>query len=278
MMKKTFLLVLLAVILLLSIFLAGCQEGGIAQEVYDKVVAELQEIQAKYTDALNEYNDVRVEKDALDAQLRDCQAQKVELEGQIASLKGEHELTGATPRETAEKIVKYYHDTHVYSTYDLFVCSDMASEVWNMLKAQGIASIIVVGDTHNVITDILQSNHAWVLAEVESGKYLALETTGGYSVLASKNPLYYRGWSFDSPADLKANNDLRKEYNVRLDFRNMLADEVNEAADLHNNAATQAEVDKWLALYNKLLEMQVAQEDILNNIEVQIYSLAAVLQ
>jgi hypothetical protein len=277
MMKKRLGFVLIAVVLLLSVFLAGCQEGGIAQEVYDKVVAEFQEIQAKYTDALTKYDELKAEKDALDAQLKDCQTQKVELEGQIASLKGEYDITGATPRETAEKIVKYYHETHIYSTYDLFVCSDMAAEVWNMLKAQGITSVIVVGNKDAAVSDILQSNHAWVLAEVESGKYLALETTAGFSVTASKNPLYYRGWSFDRPADLKSYDTLVREYNVRVGFRNMLANEVNQAADLYNNATTQAEVDKWLALYNKLLEMKAAQEAILNDIMVQINGLAAVI-
>jgi outer membrane murein-binding lipoprotein Lpp len=278
MMKKKIGLALIAVILLLPIVLAGCQEGGIAQETYDKVVAEFNEIKAKYTDALTKYDELKAEKDAVDAQLQDCQAKNAQLESQIAALKGEYELTGATLTETAEKIVKYYHETHVYSTYDLFVCSDMAAEVWNMLKAQGIDSIIVVGNKDAAISDILQSNHAWVLAQVEGGKYLALETTGGYSVSASKNPLYYRGWSFDSPADLKSYNALVREYNVRVGFRNLLADEVNDAAELHNNAASPTEAEKWLALYDKLKELKVDQENILNDIMTQINGLAAVLQ
>src|SRR4030042_2066684 len=86
------------------------------------------------------------------------------------------------PAETAQKIVSYYRETHVYSSYDLFVCSDMAAEVWNMLKAAGIDSIIAVGRIDASIGDILDSNHAWVLAEVGSGQFLALETTGGFAV------------------------------------------------------------------------------------------------
>jgi|GEM_PF-2501690 len=277
-MKKKIGLALIVIVLLLSAVLAGCPEGGIAQEVYDKVVAELQEIQAKYTDALTKYDELKSEKDAVDAQLKDCQAAAAQLESQLAALQGEYELTGATLAETAEKIVKYYHETHIYSKYDLFVCSDMAAEVWNMLKAQGINSIIVVGNKDAPIVDILQSNHAWVLAQVEDGKYLALETTGGYSILASKNPLYYRGWSFDSPADLKSYNTLVQEYNVRVEFRNVLANEVNQVTELYNNSSSQAEADKWLALREKLLELKVDQENILNNLETQIYSLAAVIQ
>jgi hypothetical protein len=277
MMKKRILLVLTTVVLLLSIFLVGCQQGGIARDVYDKVVAELKDAQAKYTDALTKYDELQKEKAATDTQLQAAQAEIAELENQLASLQGESQLTGATLTETAEKIVKYYHETHVYTTIDYFVCSDMASEVWNMLKAQGISSVIVIGNKDAAISDILQSNHAWVLAKVEGGKDLALETTGGYAVPASQNPLYYRGWTFASPADLKNYNTLVQEYNVRVVLRNTLAGEVNEAADKYNNATTSSERDKWLTLHDKLKELQVAQETILNNIRAQINSLATVL-
>ncbi len=276
-MKKRIALVLIAVVF--SIVLAGCQElGGVAQETYDKALAEIKEIQSKYTDAVTRYDELKSEKDAIDAQLKDCQARTAELESQIAGLKGEYELTGATPTETAEKIVKYYHETHVYSTYDLFVCSDMAAEVWNMLKAQGIASVIVVGNKDTAISDILQSNHAWVLAEVSPGQYLALETTGGFSVLASKNPLYYRGWSFDSPADLKSYGTLVREYNVRISIRNNINNEANEVIELYNDSTSQTERDKYNAVIDKLTELRTEQENMLNNIMAKINGLAAVIQ
>jgi predicted small secreted protein len=278
MMKKRILLVLAVVVLLLSMFLAGCKElNGVTQETYDKAVAELNEFKARYTDALTKYDDLLKEKDAVDAQLQEARAEIADLQNQITSLQGENSLTGATLAETAEKIVKYYHDTHVYTTSDYFVCSDMASEVWNMLKAQGISSVIVVGNKDAAIGDILQSNHAWVLAKVDGGKDLALETTGGYSVLASQNPLYYRGWTFASPADLKANNDLRKEYNIRVEIRNNINNEANKVVDLHNNSSSQTQADKYKAVYDKLVELRTEQENILNNIMAQINSLATVL-
>jgi predicted nuclease with TOPRIM domain len=261
-MKKRILLSLVAVVLLLSIFLAGCKElSGVAQETYDRVVAELKDAQARYTDALTKYDELQTEKAAVEAQLQEARATIARLQSQLS----ESGLTGATPAETAEKIVKYYHETHIYSSYDLFVCSDMASEVWNMLKAQGIASVIVVGNKDAAIGDILQSNHAWVLAEVTPGKYLALETTGGHSVPVSQNPLYYRGWSFGSPADLKSYQTLVQEYNVRVGLRNTLASEMNEAHGVNNT------------LYEKLKELKVEQEAILNDIKAQINSLATVL-
>ena len=269
-MKKRLLLAFVTAVFMLSFVLAGCQAGGIAQEVYDQAVAQLKEAQDKLAEAQSKSTDLETVKSTIEAQLKDAQATIAQLQSQLS----ESGLTGATPEETAEKIVKYYHDTHVYSTYDLFICSDMAAEVWNMLKAQGISAVIVVGNIDRSISDILQSDHAWVLAEVAPGKKLALETTGGRVVPESQNALYYRGWTFDSPAKLKSHNNLFREYNTLIGVRNQIASEVNKAMDLHNNSTSPAEADKWLALYNKLVELKVAQEDRLNELMSEMKGLA----
>jgi len=273
-MNRKILLSLVAAVLLLSFVLVGCQSGGIAQDVYDKVAAQLADAQAKITEAQNKLNELQASKDAAEKELK---TRIAELEAQLAGLQGqlsESGLVGATKAETAEKIVKYYHDTHEYSTTDLFICSDMSSEVWNMLKAQGISARIVVGNVHNAISDILQSDHAWVLAEVAPGKYLALETTGGRVVPESENPLYYKGWYFNSPADLKRHNQLVREYNVRVGIRNQINTEANEVVDEHNKAADQTTADKLKAVYDKLVELRDTQETELNNIMAEINSLA----
>jgi len=273
-MNRKVLLALVAAVLLLSFVLVGCQSGGIAQDVYDKVAAQLADAQAKITEAQNKLNELQASKDAAEKELK---TRIAELEAQLAGLQGqlsESGLVGATKAETAEKIVKYYHDTHEYSTTDLFICSDMSSEVWNMLKAQGISARIVVGNVHNAISDILQSDHAWVLAEVAPGKYLALETTGGRVVPESENPLYYKGWYFNSPADLKRHNQLVREYNVRVGIRNQINTEANEVVDEHNKAADQTTADKLKAVYDKLVELRDTQETELNNIMAEINSLA----
>jgi hypothetical protein len=142
----------------------------------------------------------------------------------------------------------------------------MASEVWNMLKAQNISAVIVVGNKDALISDILLSNHAWVLATVAPGEYLALETTGGYAVRKSDNPRYYIGWSFNSPADLKANNDYVKELNLRAAFGKQLNDESNKAFNAGNNA-----------LYQKLVELFTAQQTEINNLKAKIKKLATPL-
>ncbi|MFC1964123.1 hypothetical protein ACFLV1_01940 [Chloroflexota bacterium] len=272
-MKK---IALAGIVILLSFLLVGCM-GGIPQQQYDQVAAQLVKAQEQISQSQDEINNLTAQKDEANAELQKAQAKVGELETQVSGLKARYELVGETPAETAAKIVKYYHETHVYSTYDLFVCSDMASEVWNMLKAQGINAVVVVGDIDKPVSDIVLSDHAWVLAEVASGERLALETTGGYVVPESQNALYYRGWFFDTPKALKSHNELIWEYNVRVEVRNQLAAEANKVRDEHNQATSQSTADRLKAVHDKLIELIEAQEAELSKINAEITSLATEL-
>jgi outer membrane murein-binding lipoprotein Lpp len=276
-MKKRLLLALITSIFILSIALAGCQTAGITQAQYDQLATQLTDAQAKLSKMQNDLAKLQAEKSTIDSQLKDAQSRIASLQGQVGGLKEQATLTGATPAETAAKIVKNYIDTHVYSTIDYFICSDMASEVWNMLKAQGIKAVIVVGNKDTTISNILQSDHAWVLAEVNPGEYLALEATGGYVVPRSKNALYYRGWSFDSPVALKAHNELVREYNTRVGIRNQIAAEDNKVIEEHNKATDPAAADRLEAVHNKLLELIQQQEAALNSVMSEINKLATPL-
>ncbi len=271
-MKKRILSGLLVVIILFGIFLTGCdQTGGVAQEVYDQLKEQYENLQQQISELQNTPAPTTTTSSAVD----DGSAARIkELEDEIAALKAKYVLEGATKAETAENIIRYYHDTHEYSTTDLFVCSDMASEVWNMLKTAGINAVIAVGDISVQVTDIVACTHAWVLAEVEPGHYLALETTAGYSVSVEKNPLYYRGWTFNSPASLKAYNDKIQEYNTIVVVRNRIAAEINETIELHNNAANPAEADKYQAVYDALQVLKAEYEAQLTQLKNEIGDLA----
>lgn len=282
-MRYKVVMILTAVVLLLSL-VVGCQSGvpveqheAVAEQLV-KAKAQMGEAQEQNIALQNEINQLEAQTKNTENLLKESQAQAGQLQGQINGLKEQYELAGKTPAETAEKIVKYYHETHMYSTYDLFVCSDMASEVWNMLKAQGINAVIAVGDVDTAVSDIVLSDHAWVLAEVAPGNYLALETTGGYVVPASRNPLYYRGWFFDSPGGLKSHNNLVQEYNVRVEIRNKINDEANEVAKEHNQATSQQAADKLKAVFDKLVEIKEEQEAELNQINAELRGLATALQ
>ncbi len=272
-MKKKLLTALVTTVFLLSIALTGCG-GGIAQESYDKVLAQFNEAQAKIQEARDNISTMEAEKDTLLDELDEAKSKAGELEGIVNSLKEQYELIGATPAETAAKIVKYYRDTHEYSMTDLFICSDMASEVWNMLKAKGINARIAIGVTSGIVADILQCDHAWVLAEVAPGEYLALEATGGYAITKSENPYYYNGWYFDSPAGLKSYNDLVREYNVRIEIIMDIHNEAVAVADEHDASTNQVTADRLLAVYNKLVELRDEQDARSKQVKAELDSLA----
>lgn len=185
-----------------------------------------------------------------------AQSQISSLEEQIASLKSEFSLTGQTPVETAEKIVERYHETHIYSDYDFFVCADMALDVWDMLKTQGISALIQVGNVETDIKNITEANHAWVLAETSPGRYLALETTGGYVVWSDDR--YYKGWSFENPRTYKRFVELKQEYNLRISIMEQMKEPfvnagiagekaVNEFSQLSNRISGKSLYDPSLA-------------------------------
>jgi len=111
--------------------------------------------------------------------------------------------------EIVKNIVEEYHKTHTYSKTDLFVCVDMAIDVWNMVKTKGINAILMVGNVKKDITNIREANHAWVVAEVSPDTWIVLETTGGFlvctdsSICPVNNPRYFSGSYYNNPRELK---------------------------------------------------------------------------
>ncbi len=200
----------------------------------------------------------KADKAATDSKLSAAQSQVSQLQEQLSKLKQDSQLTGSTPAETAQKIAKFYHETHVYSSYDLFVCGDMSQDVWNMLKAQNINARIQIGSTKAAVKEMTDSDHAWVLAEVAPGSYLALETTGGFTVTEKENPLYYQGWSFKSPKDFKDYITLLNEYILRQTIVNDMVTRYNQMVANFNSqyggrppAEVQGRVNQFLDEINK---------------------------
>lgn len=121
--------------------------------------------------------------------------------------------------EIVKKILEDYHKTHTYSLTDFFVCSDMAIDVWNLVKTKGINAQICAGNPDMTIygsnqweSILLNMNHAWVIAETNPFKWLALETTGGHVVYGEENDLYYEGICFENPKKFKEFINLRQDY------------------------------------------------------------------
>lgn len=282
-------------VFLVSFILTGCQSTGISQDTYDRLKSQYDEVVNKYEALTSETEATQTEIPGISEEMETALAENAELQKQIDELVDKYVLEGATPAETAENVVRYYHETHVYDATDMFVCADMAAEVWNMLKAQGISALITVGNLGRQITDITKCTHSWVLAEIGPGEYLALEATGGVVKPRGTNPEYYRGWTFDTPAAEKDWQRLAREFNTRLEIFNYINSEANKADIEYNNAVNiynqlaeggsggiQLEdqediLKKWLVIKDKLDEIKESMEEILYDIQGQMENLATQL-
>ena len=121
-----------------------------------------------------------------------------------------------------DSIAKDYANSHTYSKGELFVCVDMAMDLWNQLRTQGIKSTIKTGSVTKDMTWLIndpksfirEMDHVWLLFEVEAGKYLPLETTGGFIVFADtpNSNRYFIGPEFDNPRQFKRFMEARDRY------------------------------------------------------------------
>jgi hypothetical protein len=235
--------------------------------------------------------------DNLEEQLNEAKDEAGALMQQIAELGDGAGLTGDTKEETAINIVQQYHKTHTYSMEDLYVCANMAMDVWNMLKAQGIDAVIQIGSAEKTVTNMVDSEHAWVIAEIDNGQYLALETTSGEAVTKAENPLYYTGWAVESPAKYNEFEELMQEHNVRADIVNsMIKDAENTyslyqtefgkyqaAVTAYNNDPTDAKLEDVMAKlgvakelegrYNELQALIAEQQDEMGKIPPKMQAL-----
>ena len=218
-------------LLLVSLFLLGC---GISQEDYERVNTQFRASQARVAELEKEYAGLQEEYAEVNAEFVASETRVWQLQSEISELRERYEIAGKTPAETAENIVRRYHETHIYSKYDFFVCSDMALDVWNMLKAEGINALVQIGNIDKGAENISEVDHTWVLAEVSPGQYLALETTGGYVV--KDNPLYYQGWAFDNPREFKRFVELMREYEIRV----IIIGQLEEAFEASRSAGLEA--------------------------------------
>jgi hypothetical protein len=261
-MRKLILVGTIALILVLAGLLAGCQPGTtVTVTTTTTTIATTTQTAVATVTATATVTDT--------AAVSDLQQQLDAANAELATLR----LQGATKADTVTNIARYYNQTHTYTATDMFVCGDMASEIWNMLKTFGISSQLVVGSVDHNVSDILQSSHAWIIAEVEPNSYLAVECTGGYTVPMSQNALYYQGWYYNNPETLKQYFDDVKEYNTRIEMHNQLVVEQNAAAAAYNSGGSASQ----LAIANKLSDIIHSMEDTLQQLSVSINTAATVL-
>lgn len=116
-----------------------------------------------------------------------------------------------------KEIGALYHGTHVYIQNETD-CDDMAVDIWNMLLAQNIKSVIVVGNLDKKNASFAETNHAWLVVYNAQGQYAILEPTTGEIIYAinmdgthnTKIDPYYGGWAYKKPSDLW--QDVKKKW------------------------------------------------------------------
>ena len=176
--------------------------------------------------------------------------------------------------QICEQIAAGYYESHTYTEDDIYDCDNMAQDISNMLRVKNINARIAVGnfdfegddrigdgrpigenldagspgefeacnslseDSGLLNSGVIDSfNHAWVLAEVSPGSWLAIECTGGYVVYSDENENYYRGLTFSNPRNYRDFLDLYADWKVQARdyesqrlYYNELVGEYNEAS------------------------------------------------
>ena len=146
-----------------------------------------------------------------------------------------------------EEILSDYRKNHTYvgkqsgAEADIFVCGDMACDVWNIVETKGIKARIQVGNAKEKIDSMARANHAWVMAEVSPDNWVAMETTAGQVVHARDNPNYYWGRSFANPKEFKEYSALRQQLNDAVSKAAKAQDRYNEMVDQYNAADRQSQ-------------------------------------
>jgi hypothetical protein len=249
--KKKIALIFVTLMVVLSGALAGC---GSSVTVTTTVTST-----ATNTSGVSQadYNSLKTQLTQAQTDLQKAQASVTDLQKQLAGLKTQYENQGLTTTEIVTKLVKNYYDSHLY-LIDIYDCNNMATDIWDILQKLKIKSRIVIGSIDKAIDNILNSDHAWILAEVNPGEFLALETTGGFAVMESENNKYFHGWYFTDPAQLKANDDLKAAYNAEAVFLMFLSEKRKTVNDEYVTAANQGNqilADQKEAIFSKLNEI-----------------------
>jgi hypothetical protein len=126
--------------------------------------------------------------------------------------------------EICAEVVANFVARHTYIP-DHFVCVEFAAGVWYELLKKGVNAKIRVGSQN--ISTVYRTDHAWVMAEVSPGNWLAIEPQQGV-VYPESGSFYYRGFDFAGDGPVREHNKLLKRV---LDARQKYHNAVNVSND-----------------------------------------------
>jgi len=157
-----------------------------------------------------------------------------------------------------EEILDEYSQNHVYISDDVFDCDNMAQDLWNIFKAKGINSELVLGNINHFGPLTLDDcNHMWLLVEIERNEWLAVETTGGF-IVYEEDSGYYTGYFFNNPKNYRDFARLYDDYNYQYaDYENE-REYYNQLVNIYNNAN-----------YYEQIQLKSALDVTKNNLEIK---------
>jgi len=117
-----------------------------------------------------------------------------------------------------------------------FVCVEFAAGVWYELMQKGINSKVRIGSKG--ITSIHRANHAWVMAEISLGNWLAIEPQRGV-VYPESGSFYYRGFDFSEDGPVR-------EYSKAVDAHREALIKYNDAVKVLNDYTARYNNGNWV--------------------------------
>lgn len=178
--------------------------------------------------------------------------------------------SGSEKLQLIKRIAEEYHKSHTYRLEAEFVCVDMAIGVWNQLVTNGIDAKIMGGNIQEDISTwdyrqlISKSNHAWVVAQISPTEKAAIETTAG-KVFTSDMKIafaYFRGISFDNPAQIKKFEFLRKKAGEVCPEANQMITDWNK-----NVVGKQQRTEANIALQSRIEQRKQDCENTINQMD-----------
>ncbi len=156
-------------------------------------------------------------------------ASQVVVNGTRPTVRNTRQTRYGKKEEICADVVAKFVASHKYIPGE-FVCVEFASGVWYELMQKGIlAKVRVGGKDMNSI-----ANHAWVMAEVSPGTWLAIEPQSGI-VYPEKDARYYQGFDFSDDYAVRRHNRLVHERLEALKLYNEAVKERDEVRAKYNN-------------------------------------------
>lgn len=115
-------------------------------------------------------------------------------------------------RSKTVEIGRQYHASHIYIAGETD-CNDMTIDIWNMLLAQNIKSVIVIGNLDNPLAGFSECDHAWLNVFDPEGLITAIEPTTGqvfYGDTPGADPYWTGSFLYKKPSDLRS--DIMKRW------------------------------------------------------------------